>query len=78
MGVSDLVYMVRGATREECQAGLDELCQRLGAVPTLGPLNTVGPGWVARAVCKPKAPAAVGDGIGSARDDRDVYFSRSE
>ena len=62
MGVSDLVYMVRGATREECQAGLDELCQLLGAAPTLGPSSAVGPGWVARAVRKPTAPAAVGEG----------------
>ncbi|MGW7053114.1 hypothetical protein [Streptomyces sp. NPDC054887] len=52
MGVS---YMVRGRTREQCQAALDELCRLLGAEPTMRPTDAVGPGWVARAVT-PAAP----------------------
>lgn len=57
--------MLRGATREQCQAALDELCQLLGAEPTLGPSDAVGPGWVARAVRKPTAPADEGQGRGA-------------
>jgi hypothetical protein len=46
MGVS---FMVRGRTERECQQALDELCERLGARPTLLPSARFGHGWVARA-----------------------------
>ncbi|MEU8839946.1 hypothetical protein AB0D97_12565 [Streptomyces roseus] len=59
MGVS---YMVRGATRSECQRALDELCRLLGAVVTTGPSDALGRGWVARAVPMTQAPA-VGEGL---------------
>lgn len=55
MGVR--TYMVRGETREDCQAALDELCQLLQAVPTMRPSDVIGPGWVARAVRAATAPA---------------------
>ena len=54
MGIS---YMVRGSTEAECQLELDRLCALLGAVPTLLPMRASGPGWMARAVPTPKAPA---------------------
>jgi len=41
--------MVRGRTEYECQQALDELCERLGARPTLLPSARFGHGWVARA-----------------------------
>ncbi|MFI2349715.1 hypothetical protein ACH492_22210 [Streptomyces sp. NPDC019443] len=59
MGVS---YMVRGQTRDECQAALDRLCRLLGATPTNPPTDRVGPGWVARA--QAAAPANEGEGRG--------------
>lgn len=62
MGVSDVSYMVRGRSREECQLELDRLCQLLGATPTTAPMQATGPGWVARAV-KQQAPAMVGEGL---------------
>lgn len=55
-------FMVRGSTRAECQRELDALCAALGAVPTVGPSDRLGPGWVARAVKMPKAPAG-GEGL---------------
>lgn len=58
MGVS---YMVRAATREQCQRALDELCEAIGAVPTILPTDRHGAGWIARAVPTPKTPA-VGEG----------------
>lgn len=54
MGVS---YMVRGSTAAECQRELDRLCLLLGAVATTEPMRASGPGWMARAVPTPKAPA---------------------
>lgn len=36
MGVSDVSYLVRGRTREQCQQALDRLCLLLGAEPTTG------------------------------------------
>jgi hypothetical protein len=42
-------YMVRGRTEAECRAALDELCERLGARPTLWPSARFGHGWIARA-----------------------------
>lgn len=59
MGVSDVSYMVRGRTREQCQQELDWLCRARGARPTMLPTNRLGDGWVARAVM-PKAPADSG------------------
>ena len=53
--------MVRGSTREQCQRELDRLCAALGATPTTAPMRASGPGWLARAVLTPKAPA-VGEG----------------
>ncbi|WP_327300396.1 hypothetical protein [Streptomyces goshikiensis] len=61
MGVSDVSYMVRGGTREQCQRALDELCRLVGARPTILPTDRHGAGWIARAVSMPKAPA-VGEG----------------
>ena len=48
--MDDVVYMVRGRTRETCQQALDRLCRLLGARPTMLPNDSVGRGWVARAV----------------------------
>ncbi|MEU5976363.1 hypothetical protein [Streptomyces sp. NPDC047315] len=45
-------YMVRGDDRIECQAELDRLCERMGAVPTNPPSDRIGRGWVARAVLR--------------------------
>ncbi|WP_158712438.1 hypothetical protein [Streptomyces sp. NRRL F-5135] len=56
---SEVSYMVRGATRDACQEALDRLCRLLDASPTTRPTDTVGRGWVARAVPAPsKAPTA--------------------
>ncbi|MFJ8208111.1 hypothetical protein [Streptomyces sp. NPDC096033] len=57
-------YMVRGSTESECQRELDRLCQLLGAVPTTAPMRASGPGWMARAVQTPAAPAGEGQGRG--------------
>jgi hypothetical protein len=54
-------YMIRSSSRAECQRELDALCRLLGARPTVGPSDRLGPGWVARAVKTPEAPA-VGEG----------------
>lgn len=51
--MTDVVYMVRGDSRETCQRELDRLCQLLGAVPTMNPTDGTGRGWVARAVPAP-------------------------
>ncbi|MGW9371174.1 hypothetical protein ACWGVR_14325 [Streptomyces xanthophaeus] len=59
MGVS---YMVRGSTAAECQRELDRLCALLDAVATTAPIQASGPGWLARAVPTPKAPAG-GEGL---------------
>ena len=48
--MDEVVYMVRGRTREVCQRELDRLCQLLGAVPRMLPTDAMPPGWVARAV----------------------------
>jgi hypothetical protein len=55
-------FMVRGSSEAECQAALERLCRLLGAVVTQRPSDRVGPGWVARAVPTPTAPAEVGRG----------------
>ncbi|MEU5596840.1 hypothetical protein [Streptomyces sp. NPDC020298] len=57
--MDDVVYMVRGSTRETCQQALDRLCERLDARPTLLPTDGTGRGWVARAV--PASPAESGE-----------------
>ncbi|MFI5831063.1 hypothetical protein ACIA6C_28080 [Streptomyces sp. NPDC051578] len=62
MGVSDVSYMVRGRTRELCQTRLERLCHRLGAVPTSEPAESLGGGWIARAVETETAPAGEGQG----------------
>jgi hypothetical protein len=62
MGVSDVSYMVRGRTQQQCQAALDALCRRLGAVATSAPAQSLGGGWIARAVLMPAAPAGEGQG----------------
>jgi hypothetical protein len=62
MGVSDVSYLVRGRTREQCQQALDRLCLLLGAEPTTGPAQACGERWIARAVPTPQAPA-VGEGL---------------
>ncbi|MFJ8146577.1 hypothetical protein ACIQ6R_16120 [Streptomyces sp. NPDC096048] len=54
--MDDVVYMVRGTTREVCQRELDRVCRLLGAVPTNPPSDSVGRGWVARAVPSPTTP----------------------
>lgn len=48
--MDDVVYMVRGKTKEICQRELDWLCKHRGATPTNPPSDSVGRGWVARAV----------------------------
>lgn len=48
--MDDVVYMVRGGTRETCQRELDRLCRLLGAVPVMLPSDVVGRGWTARAI----------------------------
>jgi hypothetical protein len=53
--MDDVVYMVRGSSRETCQRELDRLCKALDARPTMLPNDSVGRGWVARAV--PALPA---------------------
>ncbi|MFI2426523.1 hypothetical protein ACH5A7_20905 [Streptomyces sp. NPDC018955] len=53
--MDDVVYMVRGKTREICQRELDRICELLGAVPTNPPSDSVGRGWAARAVPSPPA-----------------------
>ncbi|GKQ35169.1 hypothetical protein [Streptomyces sp. A012304] len=58
--MDDVVYMVRGGTREICQRELDRLCQLLGAVPTMRPSAAVGRGWTARAVPAPQPEPVAG------------------
>jgi hypothetical protein len=48
--MDDVVYMVRGGTRDICQRELDRLCELLDARPTMRPSDSTGRGWVARAV----------------------------
>ncbi|MFF3928243.1 hypothetical protein [Streptomyces hirsutus] len=55
--MDDVVYMVRGGSREACQRELDRLCRLLDAQPTMRPSDSTGRGWVARAVPTTKAPA---------------------
>ena len=56
--MDDVVYMVRGKTREACQRELDRICTLLGARPTMHPNDSTGRGWVARAVpAPPQEPA---------------------
>lgn len=62
MRASDVSYMVRCRTEQECQRELDRLCEALGAVPTTAPMRASGPGWMARAV-KQQAPAVMGEGL---------------
>jgi hypothetical protein len=62
MGVSDVSYMVRGRTEALCRARLEALCERLGAVPTSPPAQSLGDGWIARAVEMPKTPTG-GEGL---------------
>lgn len=59
MGVS---YMVRAPSAAECQRELDRPCAALGAMATTAPMRASGPGWMARAVPMPKAPAS-GEGL---------------
>ena len=51
--MDEVVYMVRGSSREACQRELDRLCELLGARPTMRPTDGTGRGWVARAVPAP-------------------------
>lgn len=53
--MDDVVYMVRGKTRELCERELDWLCKHRGAQPTMLPTDALPPGWVARAVPRPPA-----------------------
>lgn len=46
----EVVFMVRGKTRETCQHYVDLVCQRLGARQTNTPSDSTGRGWVGRAV----------------------------
>lgn len=48
--MDDVVYMVRGKTEAICRQALDQLCELLGAHPTMLPTDGTGRGWVARAV----------------------------
>ncbi|MFJ3984405.1 hypothetical protein [Streptomyces fungicidicus] len=65
--MDDVVYMVRGGTRETCQRELDRLCAALDARPTMRPSDSTGRGWVARAVPTQKAPTVDDDrGLGVA------------
>ncbi|WP_420032254.1 hypothetical protein ACN2WE_05170 [Streptomyces sp. cg28] len=61
--MDDVVFMVRAGSRADCQAELDRLCRLLGARPTMPPSDSVGRGWVARAV--PATPTPKGVSIGS-------------
>lgn len=64
--MDDVSYMVRGNTHAVCQRELDRMCALLGAVPTTGPSDSVGRGWVARAVpLTAKTPTGEGRGPGS-------------
>jgi hypothetical protein len=54
----DVVFMVRGRTREVCQRYLDLVCKLLGAEQASHPSDGTGRGWVARAVLRtPATPA---------------------
>lgn len=56
--MDEVSYMVRGDTMAVCQRELDRICELLGAVPTMRPTDSVGRGWVARAVPRmTKTPA---------------------
>lgn len=57
--------MVRGQTRAERQAALDELCRLLGARPTNPPSDRIGPGWVARATATTPTGKGEGRAVGS-------------
>ncbi|MFJ6559953.1 hypothetical protein ACIQMV_08730 [Streptomyces sp. NPDC091412] len=59
--MDEIVYMVRGRTREICQRELDRMCERLDARPVTLPNSTTGHDWVARAV-PTKTPAGEGRG----------------
>ena len=52
--MDDVVYMIRGRTREVCQRELDRLCALLGAQPTIQPTDSTGRGWIARAIPTPR------------------------
>jgi hypothetical protein len=44
-------HTVHADSREECAAALDELCTRMGAVPTMKPVRmSLDRRWIARAV----------------------------
>ncbi|MGW7786025.1 hypothetical protein [Streptomyces tricolor] len=55
-------YGVQADTREECMRALEELCERLGARPALLPSDTLGNGWLARAVAAPPADEVLKSG----------------
>ncbi|MGV9756950.1 hypothetical protein ACWDUC_14180 [Streptomyces tricolor] len=48
-------YGVQADTRDECMRALTELCARLGARPATLPTDSLGNGWLARAVAVPSA-----------------------
>ncbi|MFI0233141.1 hypothetical protein [Streptomyces sp. NPDC017086] len=48
-------YGVQADSREECLQALTELCTRLGARPATMPTDSLGNGWLARAVLVPPA-----------------------
>ena len=63
--MDEVVYMVRGGSREICQQELDRLCRLLDAQPATQPTDAAGRGWVARAVPMTKAPTEEpGRGLG--------------
>lgn len=48
-------YGVQADTREECLHALTELCERLDARPATLPTDSLGNGWLARAIPTPPA-----------------------
>lgn len=50
--MDEVVWMVRGKTRDICQREIDWLCQQRGATAAMKPTDVMPPGWVARAVLR--------------------------
>jgi hypothetical protein len=51
----EVVFMVRGPSRETCQQYVTLLCTLTGAEPAGRITDTMPPGWIGRAVLRPAA-----------------------
>lgn len=49
----EVVFMVRGPSRETCQQYVTLLCALIGAKPAGRITDTMPPGWIGRAILRP-------------------------